>query len=46
MLFKVIMEGFNNSFGSGFKGQGRFYHYESMITGYPRNIQMCVESTV
>ena len=22
MLFKVIMESFNNSFGSGFKGQG------------------------
>ena len=22
VLFKVIMEGFNNSFGSGFKGQG------------------------
>ena len=46
MLFKVIMEGFNNSFGSGFKGQGRFCHCESMITGYPRNIQMCVEGTV
>ena len=24
VLFKVIMEGFNNSFGSGFKGQGLY----------------------
>ena len=41
VLFKVIMEGFNNSFGSGFKGQGLdlvfyfwgkvFYHIKDII---------------
>ena len=41
VLFKVIMEDFNNSFGSGFKGQGLdlvfyflgkvFYHIKDII---------------